>query len=462
MAESDPIECLSMKSIGSRITLGYAITLTATLACLFIAGNYLLERYLVKQLDELNEAQFKHLRAALGKDYASLTPQVIDDRIREATESASAMFYTDMHGPMTNRFFRSSNLRGQSIPDIVGENTYSVSMEGIGEVRVTEFRLMPFDVMVATPLAPVRDLMAGYRQVFFGLLLIALLLSVFVGYGLSQLILHPVRVMQATANRIRSDNLTERITVGDGKDEMAQLADFLNQMFDRLEISFSEIRRFAAEASHELKTPLSLLRLHAERLLGDEQLAEGQRESVLVQLEEIGRVNHIIDEMLFLSRADAGAVLLELKPVDPQAFLAGFAQDANALAEYEQKNYVWAHHGEGSIAVDGKRIRQVLLNLLTNALKVSPIGAVVSLDSTLVDGRWRISLVDEGPGLTPEQCERMFERFVRFDTGASDSRGAGLGLPISRSIVTMHKGRIWATVDDVGKGLRIVIEVPAA
>ena len=137
-------------------------TLTVTLACLFIAGHYLLERYLVKQLDELNETQFKHLRATLGKDYATLTPPEIDDRIRQATESASSLFYVDMHGPMTNRFFRSRNLHGQSIPDIVGQNVYSIAVERIGEVRVSEYRLLPFDVMVATPLAPVRDLMAGY------------------------------------------------------------------------------------------------------------------------------------------------------------------------------------------------------------------------------------------------------------------------------------------------------------
>src|SRR5262249_5894952 len=161
------------------------------------------------QLDELNETQFKHLRATLGKDYAKLTPPEIDDRIRQATESASSLFYVDMHGPMTNRFFRSRNLQGQSIPDLVGQNMYSIGVEGIGEVRVGEYRLAPFDVMVATPLSPVHDLMAGYRQVFFGLLGLALVLSIVIGYGLSQVILRPVRVIQATANRIRSDNLAE-------------------------------------------------------------------------------------------------------------------------------------------------------------------------------------------------------------------------------------------------------------
>jgi two-component system heavy metal sensor histidine kinase CusS len=450
-----------MKSIGTRITVWYSVTLTVTLACLFVAGHYLLERYLTKQLDELNETQFKHLRATLGKDYATLNPQEIDDRIRQATESASSLFYVDMHGPMTNRFFKSRNLKGQFIPDIAGEKAYSVEVPTIGEVRVSEYQLAPFDVIVATPLAPVYDLMAGYRLVFLGLLVTALVASVAIGYGLSELILRPVRVIQATANRIHSHNLAQRIPVSDAKDEMSQLADFLNQMFDRLETSFSEIRRFAAEASHELKTPLSLMRLHSERLLVDNQLQPAQRESVLVQLEEIGRVNHIIDELLFLSRADAGAVLVQLTEHRPQSFLSIFAQDAGALAEHQGKRFIWSHTGDGSVAIDAKRFRQVLLNLLTNALTVTPPGGVVSLGSTLVDGLWQLSMVDEGPGLTPEQCERVFERFVRLDPTKGDPRGSGLGLPISRSIVTMHKGRIWATSRDVGRGLRVVIEIPA-
>ena len=144
-----------MKSIGARITVWYAVTATTTLACLFVAGHYLLENHLIHQLDELNEAQFKHLKYTLGPNYKTLTPSTIDDRIREATESASSLFYIDMHGPMTNRFFRSNNLRGQTIPDIPGERAYTVDVNGIGELRVSEFILPPFEVTVATPMAPV-------------------------------------------------------------------------------------------------------------------------------------------------------------------------------------------------------------------------------------------------------------------------------------------------------------------
>ncbi|MFC5520650.1 ATP-binding protein [Polaromonas jejuensis] len=450
-----------MKSIGARITVFYAITTTAILACLFVAGHYLLESYLIHQLDEINEAQFKHLKATLGPDYRTLTPSTVDDRIREATESASSLFYVDMHGPMTNRFFKSHNLQGHSIPDLVGQHTYSIDVDRIGELRVSEFLLPPFEVMVGTPLAPVYDLLAGYRKVFFGLLAAMLVASIVIGYVLSKLILRPVRVIQATANRIRSDNLNERIPVAEVKDEISQLARLLNQMFDRLETSFDEIRRFSADASHELKTPLSLVRLHAERLMINSDLDASQKESVQVQLEELARVGQIIDELLFLSRADARAITIDLVEQRPEAFLHGFEQDARVLAEHHGVKFVCDHRGEGTVAVDNKRIRQVLLNLLVNALNVSPPGGVINLESLLSDGVWRLSLVDDGPGLTPEQCEQIFERFVRLNPAGKDPHGSGLGLAISRSIVKLHKGDIRATSSDVGRGLRIVIELPA-
>jgi signal transduction histidine kinase len=451
-----------VKSIGSRITLFYAVTVVATLACLFVAGHYLLENQLIHQLDELNEVQFKHLQATLGPNYRTLTPQTIDDRIRDVTESASALFYIDLHGPMTNRFFKSNNLRGQTIPDIPGENVYTVDVSGIGELRVGEFLLPPFDVTVGTPMAPLRDLMAGYRKVFVGLVMATLIVSIVIGYVLSQLMLSPVRVIQATANRIRSDNLNERIPVGEVKDEISQLARFLNQMFDRLESSFAEIRRFTADASHELKTPLSLVRLHAERLLVNDYLAPAQRESVHVQLEELARVNRIIEELLFLSRADAQAVSVDLKEQSPAAFLQAFAQDANALAEHHGRHFSYTHEGDGAVAFGEQRMRQVLLNLLSNAVRASPQDGRITLRSVLLGDVWRITVDDEGPGLDAEQRSRVFERFVRFNHAGSDDRGSGLGLAICRSIVQLHRGRIFAEAGEHGRGLRMVIEIPAA
>ena len=448
-----------MKSISSRLTVWYALTATATLAVLFVVGYFMLEKQLIHQLDLLNEQQFKQLKAHLGPNYASLSPETIDERIRETTESASSLFFIDMHGPMTNVFFKSHNLKGQSIPDIVGEHAFAVEIPDVGVVRASEFLLPPWDVMVATPLAPVYDVLDGYRKVAIALMVVMLLMSVAIGFGLSQLMLRPVRAIRATANRIRSDNLKERIPVGAVKDEMSGLALLLNQMFDRLENSFDQIRRFTADASHELKTPLSLVRLHAERLLVTGNLEPAQRESLHVQLEELARVNQVSEELLFLSRADAHAIAIQFQEQTPVGFLHIFAQDATALAEYHGCRFAYTHVGDGATRFEEKRMRQVLLNLLANALNASPKGGLITLTSSLTDGTWRIALEDEGPGLSPEQCDQMFERFVRFHPGPAD-KGSGLGLAICRSIVTLHKGNIFASPRASG-GLRMVVEIPA-
>ena len=450
-----------MRSIGARLTLWYALTSTATLAVLFFAGYFMLEDHLVRHLDVLIELQFNQLKAELGPDFQTLKPEVVDERIRNATEEASVLYYVDMHGKKAARSFKSRNLHGHSIPDIPGLRKFSVAVGDLGEMRIGEYFIPPYDVLVATPLASVRDVMRGYVNVCLALLFAMLLASVASGYALSQMVLRPVRNIRETANRIRSDNLEERIPVEKVKDEISELARLLNQVFDRLQASFDQIRRFTADASHELKTPLSLVRLHAERLLTHGNLDTAQNESVHVQLEELARVNQIIDELLFLSRADAQAIAIDFKAQEPAGFLHSFAQDATVLAEHHGCEYSYTHEGEGTAAFEEKRIRQVLLNLLANALNASPPRGRITLSSTLADHVWRIAVEDEGPGLTAEQRHKLFERFARFGPQKSSDGGSGLGLAISRSIVELHKGRIFA-VGARGSGLRMVIEIPAS
>ncbi len=451
-----------MKSIGTRIAVWYASAATVTLASLFIAGYVLLENQLVHGLDLLNEAGFKQIEAHLGPDYSALSPQSIEQRIREVTDSAATLFYIDVHVPSIGDIFRSTNLSGRNIPDIPGERRFTVQVDGIGELRVAEFHKMPFEVTIATPLGPVRNVMASYVRVCLSLLAVMLIASVLIGLGLTRLVLLPVRLMRDTANRIRSDNLSERIPVPEVRDEVSDLARLLNQMFDRLEASFVQIRRFTADASHELKIPLSLIRLHSEKMLADGDLAPAHKEAVQVQLEEIARLNRIIEELLLLSRADAQALKLDLKAQNPATLLQAFAQDASVLAEHHGRRFACEHHGEGSVPLDPKWMRQVLLNLLTNAIHVSPSGGLISLHSGLSSDAWRVSVEDEGPGLTADQRERMFERFVRLVTVDTEYPGSGLGLAICRSIVDLHGGRISAAPTARERGLRVLIEIPTA
>lgn len=449
-----------MRSIGARLTFWYAVSATVTLAILFALGYQLLESWLVRGLDELNTVEFRQIQAHLGKDYRALNSKVINERIRETSEYASALFYIVIENPGKGINFYSKNLHGSGIPDIKGKRAYDTLIGGVGKVRVNEFLMPPFDVTVATPTRAVSESMEAYVKVCAALLVAMLLVSLLVGFGLSRMMLAPLRLISETANRIRFDNLSERMPASDVRDEISDLAQLLNQMFDRLEAAFDQIRRFSDEASHELKTPLSLIRLHAEKMLGDDALAPAYADAVVVQIEEVARLNQIVDELLFLSRAQARAIALDLRPRAPERLLEMFDLDAMALAEHHGLRYTATHRGDGLVAFEEKWIRQVLLNLLTNAINVSPPGGLIALESVVADGVWRVAVEDDGPGLTSPQRDRVFERFVRFNVPTEGDRGSGLGLAICKSIVELHGGRIFAETSRHGRRLRVTYEIP--
>ena len=450
-----------MKSIGARLALWYALAATVTFACLSVAGYFMLEKHLIHGLDLLNAAEFQQIEAHLGPDHKTLSAEVIEARIRETTEYASVLFYIDVHRKDVGMIFRSTNLHGQTIPDIPHQRTYNAALPDTGEMRVGEFILAPFDVMMATPLRPVLAVMDGYVEISAALIAVMLVVSAALGLGLSRLALRPLRLIQATANRIRSDHMSERIAVADVRDEISNLARLLNQMFDRLEASFDQTRRFTADASHELKTPLSLMRLQTEKLLNEEGVTASQEEAFQGLLDEMDRLDKIVEDLLFLSRAESGVLTLDLQPLQPDRFLQTFEQDARVLAEHRGLECVCAHEGNGPVSFDGKWIRQVLLNLVKNSLSVASPGSVITVSSTVVGEMWRVSVEDDGPGVSEEQREHIFERFVRIGVPArANDQGCGLGLAICRSIVELHGGRISAAAGAAGRGLRVTFEIP--
>jgi len=453
---------LAVRSIGARLALWYAVAATATLAILFVVGYFLLQGYLIHGLDLLIQSEFGEIEARLGPDLKSLDAAAIDQRIRESSEYASVLFYIDVHSRNNGTVFYSRNLGGRAIPDIRGKRKYDVELGNIGLVRVGEYILPPYDVILATPEAPIAGVMTGYIEVCAGLLASMLAASVAIGVGLSRIALRPVRLIRDTASRIGYDNLSERIPVPEVDDEISELARLLNAMFDRLEASFRHVRCFAADASHELKTPLSLMRLHAEKLLAQGS-RDGEREDQIVGiLEEVTRLNATIDELLFLSRAEAHTLALELRPHDPAVLLTSFSADAQVLAESRGLNYVVTHLGAGQAICEPRWVRRLLLNLVSNAVNASPPGGRIQLRSSLESSWWRFSVEDEGPGVPASERERIFDRFVRLHFDASaQSQGTGLGLAICRGIVELHHGRIFAEAGPEDRGLRVVVEIPA-
>ena len=298
------------------------------------------------------------------------------------------------------------------------------------------------------------------------------LLTFGLGWAFARLALRPVRAIRETALRIGGDNLGARIPVPAGRDELAALTVLLNQMFDRLEAAFNQARRFTADASHELKTPLTLIRLNAENLrprLASDPEAAAQLDDLL---DSVVRLQRIVESLLFLAKAEAGTFALRLQSTTTTAVIDELAEDAAALCEDRGVRFVvTAGAAAEAVRCEPVLVRQLLLNLVGNAVRVSPPGAAITLESQVRDGRWTLRVTDDGPGLPPEQLERIFERFVRYERPATEApagaaqdstSGHGLGLAICRSIAELHGGTIRAENRADRTGLRVEASWPAA
>ena len=329
-------------------------------------------------------------------------------------------------------------------------------------MRVMEGNSGSLQIRISTPLSPLQSALKAFTRAGLAMIAAALAVSVVAGRLLSQAALRPLRLIQKTAARIGSGNLGERIPISGATDEISSLALLLNQTFDRLEASFEQINRFSEEASHEIKTPLSLIRLNVERLAGREDMAAPWREALHDAIEEIHRLDKLVERLLFLSRAQAGEVSLLAVEQDPQPFIAHFSQDAMVLAEAAGVTYEEVANESGWVFFDAGHLRQVLFNLLTNALRATSPPGMVTVRSEIRDGYWRVTMEDDGVGLPPDKCEAIFERFVRIDPHLqpSPARGAGLGLAICRSIIELHHGRIHAEPGTDSRGLRVVFALP--
>lgn len=285
-------------------------------------------------------------------------------------------------------------------------------------------------------------------------------LSLVVGWLLSQVMLKPLRAIQATAQRITGANLRERIAVPASPDELSRLARLLNDTFDRLETAFDQVRRFAGDCSHELKTPLTVVRLQVEKALLAEKLPEEHRAALEEAMGEVGRLEKVIQQLLLLAQTEAESLQLNRRSISGEEYLEQFAEDAEALASDAGRSFQLERNDAVTVSLDPSWMRQVLFNLLSNAIKFSPPGGTIRMRGQVHNGRWNVEMEDEGPGAPEDQLERMFQRFARVGTAAGQPPGAGLGLAVCRGIVELHGGAILAEAKSGAKGFRVIWRLP--
>jgi len=266
------------------------------------------------------------------------------------------------------------------------------------------------------------------------------------GYHLVNRALSPVDQISASAERISSHNLNERLPLARTGDELERLSIALNHMIDRLDAAFQHSRRFVADASHELRTPLTVLRGELEGVVEEPQLMPDWRERLGSALEEVDRLIGIVEGLFAISRLDAGEAAVEWVKFDLARLAANTADQMSLLAEDKRLRVICIAPKAVWVEGDRARLKQVVVNLLDNAIKYTPDGGAITLTVSAEDGQALLEVADNGIGIPQEDLQRVFERFFRVDKARSrELGGAGLGLSIVRSICAAHQGKVEVT-----------------
>jgi signal transduction histidine kinase len=296
-----------------------------------------------------------------------------------------------------------------------------------------------------------------------GSFLFALLLAVVGGWAIARAALQPVTLMAAQARRITDRTPGFRLSSPNPKDELGLLAKAFNDLLARLESALSQQRQFMADASHELRTPVSIARTALEVTLSRSGRPEEEyRDSLGVVAGQMRRLSRIVEDMFTLARADASGLPLERRPIYLDELVADCVKEAKVLAA--PKGVALDCQGPGDLEVHGdeRLLRHMLINLLDNAIHYTPSGGWVRVDHATRADAVEVSVTDSGEGIPEAERERIFQRFVQADASRSGN-GAGLGLPIARAIAEAHGGTlVLAGSDASGSCFLVRLPLPGA
>ncbi|MGH7847059.1 MAG: sensor histidine kinase, partial [Candidatus Binatia bacterium] len=315
-------------------------------------------------------------------------------------------------------------------------------------------------VQVAMSLENVEATRSRFLLVLLWLAPLALAVSAVGGWFLARRALAPVDAMVETARRIEAEDLSERIPPSTSNDELSRLADVLNEMLSRLEQSFNAVLQFSADAAHELRTPMTILKGEIELALRSPLTPEQGRQTLVSCLEEVDRLNYLIEDLLLMARMEGNALSLPPKQVDLGEVLQEVTPALTALAE--ARGNLCAVTGNSNVWIEGydSLLFRLVFNLAENAIKYTPPGGRVEVRLRKQAGAALLEVEDTGPGIPPEEQERIFTRFYRGDP-AREGSGTGLGLALARSIVQLHKGEITLT-SAAGQGSHFRVTLPLA
>ncbi len=283
--------------------------------------------------------------------------------------------------------------------------------------------------------------------------------TIIVGYFMAKKSLRPVGQIRRAAVKISSSNLDERIDVKGRKDELSRLAETFNEMISRLKDAFQRVNQFSIDVSHELKTPLTILKGETEVALRKERANEEYKKLLESNLEEIDRMSRIIDDLLLLSKADSKDMKLNVENISLRDLLADVCMNMKIVATNKGIDLAVDELTDVRFIGDELKLRRMLLNIIDNGIKYTQKGGVVTVSSSTDNGYAYITVKDNGVGISKDDLKYIFDRFYRADRSRKRESGSGLGLSISKWIAEAHKGTI-EVESQLSAGSQFSIKLP--
>jgi two-component system heavy metal sensor histidine kinase CusS len=353
-----------------------------------------------------------------------------------------------VEGPEGQVLYQSPNLRGTRLEGKPGE-TVTTLLFG-RNCRIGAWREGPYLIRIGTRLGTIERFQKDLRRgILFSLPVVGLVVF-FGGHWLGRRAVAPVADLSAAAERISAAAPQERLPVPATNDEIARLTEVLNRSFDRLQASYESATRFSADASHQLKTPVAVLRAGLDHLSRETGLTGPQAAEIAVLRQQTRRLTALIEDLLLLAQADAGRLALEAEEIDLIPLVAAAEDDLQALVSERE---VRVEDGLPACLIakaDRRRVMLVLQNLVENAAKYTPDGGTVKI-SAREEGGWAVvSVANSGAAIPAEARAEIFERFRRGPAVGENVRGHGLGLNIARELVRAHGGELRLVQADDG------------
>lgn len=464
-----------MKSIRVRLTLWYTVISTVSVLILGAAAYELLSYSLSHEVD----GALKGVAAALvdrahGGKTAPSVPD-IEDLFRRFFGFSPWDRYFQMYDPWGRREPQQQQ-PGRSPGSSPSREALENASRGISTFETVKgqgeypLRLLTAPVMeggrmvniiqVGMSLQSVIETRLRFLFIMAALLPVGLVLAGSGGWLIARRAFRPVDRMVEAARRIGAEHLADRLQETGAGDELDRLAKTLNQMLGRLDASFSQVRRFSADASHELQTPLTILKGELEVALRSPRTQEEYRATLKSILEEVDRIAHLVDSLLLLQRAEVGALRMDRRPVDLAQIVEEVFWRLKVVADARAKDLRMDVSKPVIIPGDRERLRRLLLNLVDNAIKYTEPGGRITLALGREDAWASLVVSDTGIGIPEDELERIFQPFYRSPGDASlSAKGAGLGLSIARSIALAHGGRIEAS-SEPGRGSVFKVLLP--